>query len=90
MLDTTPSGYTSFLQGMIDAVERIKRDYPDVPVRFEFAPDVYEALERQCAARHDSVTNVLTGIAYSPGVVCVVDPTSGPGEWGPVFRCKIR
>ncbi len=78
---------TQTLQEIVDAVERIKRDYPDVPVRFEFAPDVWEGLLAAIPIRHN-VSDVLTGHLWPTGVPCVVDLTSGPGEWGPVFRTR--
>lgn len=82
---------SEFLDEMIAAVERIKRDYPDVPVRFEFAPNVYSALEVAChKERHDFISNVLTVPFWTSGIPCMIDPRSGPGEWGPVFRCRPR
>lgn len=76
-----------FLEKMIAAVERIKRDYPDVPVRFEFAPDVWAALNDEIPLTTMSVRDALTGFAYPNGIPCVFNYSYGPGEWCPVFRC---
>ena len=66
---------SEFLDEMIAAVERIKRDYPDVPVRFEFAPNVYSALEVACRKeRHDFISNVLTVPFWTSGIPCMIDP----------------
>jgi hypothetical protein len=80
---------SEFLQEMIDAVARIKRDYPDVPVRFEFAPDVWAKLVDEVSLRNDFVSNVLTSAVYPPGVPCMVSHHDWPGEWGPVFRTRV-
>jgi hypothetical protein len=79
---------STFLEEMIAAVGRIKRDYPDVPVRFEFAPDVWRALNDVIPLSTMSVRDKLTGLSYPNGVPCVVNHADGPGEWGPVFRCS--
>jgi hypothetical protein len=79
----------NLLREMIEAIERIRRDYPDVPVRFEFAPDVYAELRRQIPSAM-SVSHHLTSSFYSGGIPCVEDLRSAPGEWGPVFRTTSR
>ena len=78
---------SQLLREMIEAVERIKRDYADVPVRLEFAPDVYEKL-REAVGIVTPISEVLTEKLWPPGIPCVVDPTSDPGEWGPVFKTR--
>lgn len=75
------------LKRMCEQVEKIRRDYPEPPIRWDVAADVYADLcERYPAdAAHP---NPLTGMAGFYGVPVRLAPHLEPGEYAPVYSCR--
>ncbi len=71
------------LAEMIETVERIKRDYPDVPERFDMGADIWWALKVGLPVVHRE------GFPVFRGTPILLRPDLKPWEWGPVFRARV-
>ncbi|HEY2509494.1 MAG TPA: hypothetical protein VGI39_01440 [Polyangiaceae bacterium] len=79
--------WSRLLEEMTAAVEKIRRDYPDPPIRWELAFDLYEQLKKLVPAAMAPESG-LTALAeiFGRGTPIVVAPWRQPGEWGPIFK----
>ena len=75
------------LVAMCEQVEKLRREHPEPPLRWDVAPDVYADMCERWPAEAP-LPNPLQGFAGFYGVRVVLCPRLAAGEYAPVYSCR--